>query len=187
MRVNRDIRSAKVRLIAEDGEQLGVFTLHDALSKAEEMGLDLVEIAPKAEPPVCKVIDYGKLRYQQAKKEKIIRKSSAQTKLKEIKLKPNIDTNDLNTKISRARDFIEKGCKVKFSCMFRGREIVFIDNGREVLNKVCEALKDDAQIEAHPKMYGRTLSMMLAPFGKDRRAKDKEKDKEKKGAESEDK
>lgn len=184
MRVNKDIRSPKVRLITEDGDQLGIFTLPDALAKAQEMGLDLVEIAPKAEPPVCKVIDYGKFRYQQTKREKVIRKTGSQTKLKEIKVKPNIDTHDLNTKISKAKGFIEKGYKVKFNCMFRGREIVFVDNGREVLNKVCDALEDIAQVEADPKMYGRTLTMMLAPLGKDRKAKEKEK--ENKSAESED-
>lgn len=186
MRVNKDIRSPKVRLITEDGDQLGIFTLPDALAKANEMGLDLVEIAPKAEPPVCKVIDYGKFRYQQTKREKVIRKAGAQTKLKEIKVKPNIDTNDLNTKISKAKGFIEKGYKVKFNCMFRGREIVFVDNGREVLNKVCTALEAIAQVESAPKMYGRTLTMMLAPLGKDRKAKEKEKEKEIESAKSED-
>ncbi len=184
LRVNRDIRSPKVRLVSEEGEQLGIFTLPDALAKAEEMGMDLVEIAPTAIPPVCKVIDYGKFRYQQTKKEKNLRKTSSQTKLKEIKLKPNIDKNDLNTKIAHAKEFIEKGYKVKFTCMFRGREIVFVDHGREVLKKVSSALEDIGQVEAEPKLYGKTLSMMIAPLGKDR--KPKEKEKEKKSAEGED-
>lgn len=184
MKVNRDIRSPKVRLISEEGEQLGIFTLPDALAKAEELGMDLVEIAPNAAPPVCKVIDYGKFRYQQTKKEKSLKKSSTQTKLKEIKLKPNIDKNDLNTKITHAKEFVEKGYKVKFTCMFRGREIVFADHGREVLEKVAASLESIAQVEAKPKMYGKTLTMMLAPLGKDRRAKEKEK--EKKSAQGED-
>ena len=186
MKVNKDIRSPKVRLITEEGDQLGIFTLPDALAKANEMGLDLVEIAPKAIPPVCKVIDYGKFRYQQTKREKIIRKSGAQTKLKEIKVKPNIDKNDLNTKIAKAKGFLQKGCKVKFNCMFRGREIVFADNGREVLSKVCNALEEVAQVESAPKMYGKVLTMMLAPRGKDRKVREKEKEKEIKSAESED-
>ncbi len=184
MRVNRDIRSPKVRLVSEEGEQLGIFTLPDALAKAEELGMDLVEIAPKAVPPVCKVIDYGKFRYQQTKKEKNLKKTSSQTKLKEIKLKPNIDKNDLNTKITHAKEFIEKGYKVKFTCMFRGREIVFVDHGREVLDKVQKALETIAQVEAQPKLYGKTLSMLIAPLGKDRRPKEKEK--EKKSAQGED-
>ena len=132
MRVNREIRALRVRLITEDGEQLGVFTLQDALMRAQTMGLDLVEIAPTAVPPVCKIIDYGKLKYQQTKREKMNRKAAHQTKIKEIKLKPNIDTHDLDVKIRHAREFIEKGCKVKFTCMFRGREIVFADNGRQI-------------------------------------------------------
>lgn len=182
MRVNRDIRAPKVRLIGEDGSQLGIFTLTDALAKAEGQGLDLVEIAPSAVPPVCKVIDYGKFRYQQTKREKNMRKSSTHTKLKEIKLKPNIDTNDLNTKIQKARGFLEKGHKVKFTCMFRGREIVFADNGKQILLKVIEELDGVAQVEAAPKMYGRVLSMMVAPVSKEKKAKEKEK----KSAESED-
>ncbi len=185
LRVNKDIRSANVRLITEDGEQLGIFAISDALKKATEMGLDLVEIAPTADPPVCKVIDYGKFRYQQTKRDKVIKKSGSQAKLKEIKLKPNIDKHDLNTKISKAKDFIEKGYKVKFNCMFRGREIVFADNGREVLKKVIEALLEVAQVESEPRMYGKVLTMMIAPLGKDRKAKDK--DKENKSVQSENK
>lgn len=180
LRVNRAIRALRVRVITEDGEQLGVFTVPDAIAKAEEMGLDLVEIAPKAEPPVCKIIDYGKFRYQQTKKDKTNRKASQQTKLKEIKLKPNIDTHDLETKIKHTREFLDKGCKIKFTCMFRGREIVFVDNGIAILNKVIEELKDVAVVEAPPKMLGRSLTMMIAPSGKDQK-----KQKEKKSAEGE--
>jgi translation initiation factor IF-3 len=162
-----------VRLITEDGEQLGVFTLQDALAKAQEKGLDLVEIAPTATPPVCKIIDYGKLRYQQTKREKLNRKASHQTKVKEIKLKPNIDKHDLDTKIKHAREFVEKGCKVKFTCMFRGREIVFADNGKQVLTTIIEALEDVAQPESPPKMFGKSLMMLLVPSTKEKKIKEK--------------
>ena len=173
MRVNREIRALRVRLITEDGEQLGVFTLQDALMRAQTMGLDLVEIAPTAVPPVCKIIDYGKLKYQQTKREKMNRKAAHQTKIKEIKLKPNIDTHDLDVKIRHAREFIEKGCKVKFTCMFRGREIVFADNGRQVLATIAKALEDVASAEAPPKLFGRSLLMMLVPGAKEKKLKEK--------------
>ena len=166
LRVNRDIRSPKVRLVTEDGEQFGVVSLQDALTKAQEMGLDLVEIAPKADPPVCKIIDYGKFRYQITKREKISRKASHQTKQKEVKFKPNIDTHDLEVKMNRAKDFIEKGFKVKFTCMFRGREIVFVDNAKKIFEKICEELKEVGVAEAPAKMFGRTLTMMIAPSKK---------------------
>ncbi len=162
-----------MRVITEDGEQLGVFTLQDALAKAQEKGLDLVEIAPTATPPVCKIIDYGKLRYQQTKREKLNRKASHQTKIKEIKLKPNIDKHDLDTKIKHAREFIEKGCKVKFTCMFRGREIVFADNGKQVLTTIIEALEEVAQPESPPKMFGKSLMMLLVPSTKEKKIKEK--------------
>ena len=173
MKVNREIRALRVRVITEDGEQLGVFTLQDALAKSHEMGLDLVEIAPTATPPVCKIIDYGKLRYQQTKREKLNRKATHQTKIKEIKLKPNIDKHDLDVKIRHAREFIEKGCKVKFTCMFRGREIVFADNGRQVLATIAKALEEVAAAESTPKMFGRSLLMMLVPSTKEKKIKEK--------------
>ncbi len=173
MKVNREIRALRVRVITEEGEQLGVFTLQDALAKAVERGLDLVEIAPTAVPPVCKIIDYGKLRYQQTKREKLNRKATHQTKIKEIKLKPNIDTHDLEVKVKHAREFIEKGCKVKFTCMFRGREIVFADNGRQVLASIIQALEDVAQPESMPKMFGKSLTMMLVPSTKEKKIKEK--------------
>lgn len=173
MKVNREIRALRVRVITEEGEQLGVFTLQDALAKAQERGLDLVEIAPAATPPVCKIIDYGKLRYQQTKREKLNRKATHQTKIKEIKVKPNIDKHDLDVKIKHAREFIEKGCKVKFTCMFRGREIVFADNGRQVLESIIKALEDVAVAESPAKMFGRSLMMMLVPSTKDKKIKEK--------------
>ncbi len=152
---------------------MGVFSLYDALGKAQEYGLDLVEIAPMASPPVCKLIDYGKFRYQQTKREKVNKKATHQAKLKEIKIKPNIDSHDLETKIRHAREFVDKGSKVKFTCVFRGREIMFVENGRVVLDKVIESLKDVSSVEAPVKLLGKALSMVIAPLSKDKKQKEK--------------
>lgn len=153
-------------MITEDGQQLGVMTFREALAKAEEMGLDLVEIAPTAKPPVAKIIDYGKLRYHQAKKEKESKKSQVVIKVKEIKLKPNIDTHDFQTKMKHARDFILKGNKVRISIVFRGREMLHIDLGQKVVRQFCDELADIALIEAPPKLMGKTMTTVLAPSGK---------------------
>lgn len=153
-------------MITEDGQQLGIMTFRDALAKAEEMGLDLVEIAPTAKPPVAKIIDYGKLRYHQAKKEKESKKAQVQIKVKEIKLKPNIDTHDFQTKVKHAREFIIKGNKVRISIMFRGREMLHIDLGQKIVQQFCDDLADISIIEAEPKLLGRTMSTVLAPSGK---------------------
>ncbi|PIS01129.1 MAG: translation initiation factor IF-3 [Chlamydiae bacterium CG10_big_fil_rev_8_21_14_0_10_35_9] len=166
MRVNRQIRTDKVRVISEDGSQLGILTVPEAIRKAEEAGLDLVEIAPKAKPPVCKIIDYGKYRYLLTKKEKESKKSQHQIKVKEVKLKPNIDVHDLNTKLKRARDFLEKGNKVKITCMFRGREMLHMNIGYEVVKKFCEDLSDVGSVEAPTKQMGRTITTVLAPQSK---------------------
>ncbi|MGD2169235.1 MAG: translation initiation factor IF-3 [Chlamydiota bacterium] len=166
LRVNRQIRTDKVRVISEDGSQLGILTVPEAMRKAEEAGLDLVEIAPKAKPPVCKIIDYGKYRYLLTKKEKESKKSQHQIRVKEVKLKPNIDVHDLNTKLKRARDFLEKGNKVKITCMFRGREMLHMNIGYEVVKKFCEDLSDVGSVEAPTKQMGRTITTVLAPQSK---------------------
>lgn len=166
MRINRQIRAAKVRVIGNDGSQLGLMTVPEALRRAEDANLDLVEIAPNAEPPVCKLIDYGKYLYHQSKKEKESKKSQHQVKVKEVKLKPNIDDNDLNTKIKRAKDFIQKGNKVKVTCSFRGREMLHKDLGYDLVNRFCEELKEMAIIESQIKLIGRNISTVLAPIGK---------------------
>jgi translation initiation factor IF-3 len=166
LRINREIRADKLRVITEGGEQLGILTLRDALAKAEEMGLDLVEIAPTAKPPVAKIIDYGKFRYHQAKKEKEGKKAQVQIKVKEIKLKPNIDTHDLETKMKRARDFLLKGNKVRLTIVFRGREMLHIDLGERVVQQFCQDLADVSTVEAPPKLLGRAMSTVLAPSGK---------------------
>jgi translation initiation factor IF-3 len=136
------------------------------LLKAEEMGLDLVEIAPTAKPPVAKIIDYGKLRYHQAKKEKESKKAQVVIKVKEIKLKPNIDIHDFQTKAKHAREFLLKGNKVRLSIMFRGREMLHIDLGEKVVKQFCEEVADIAVVEAPPKMLGRTMTTLLTPSGK---------------------
>ena len=163
MRINREIRAPKVRVIGPEGDQIGVMTVPQALQAAEEAGLDLVEVSPNAEPPVCKIVDYGKYRYQQTKKEKENKKSQHQVKVKEIKLKPNIDTHDLETKLRHARDFILKGDKVRLTCTFRGRELMYTDKGQEVINYLCDQLADIATPESPAKLLGKILSTVLAP------------------------
>ncbi|MBM3191702.1 MAG: translation initiation factor IF-3 [Chlamydiae bacterium] len=166
MKINRQIRAPKVRVIDSDGEQLGVLNLSEALAAAEEVGLDLVEVSPTAVPPVCKIVDYGKLRYQQTKKEKESKKSQHQAKLKEIKLKPNIDEHDLRVKLKKAREFIDDGDKVRVTCVFRGREILHVEYGQNIVNRFCEDLSDVASAEAPAKLFGKSLSLVLAPAGK---------------------
>jgi translation initiation factor IF-3 len=155
-----------VRVIDKDGGQLGVLTLIDALNRAEASGLDLVEISPSADPPVCKIIDYGKYRYQQTKKEKESKKSQHQVKVKEIKVKPNTDEHDLMTKLRHAREFIAKGNKVRITCVFRGREMMHTEFGEKVVKRMCQELSDIATAESPAKMFGRNLSVVLVPGGK---------------------
>jgi translation initiation factor IF-3 len=163
LKINREIRAQKLRVISEDGDQLGVLTLAEALARAEQVGLDLVEIAPTAEPPVCKIIDYGKYRYQLTKKEREQKKSQHQVKVKEIKVKPNTDDHDLMVKLKHARDFVAKGNKVRLTCMFRGREMMHPEFGKRAIQKMCEGLADIATPESPAKMLGRSLSVILAP------------------------
>lgn len=158
-------------MISEDGKQMGIFLTSEAVKKAEEMGLDLVEISPKADPPVCKIIDYGKFCYQQTKREKDQKRGSTQGKVKEVKFKPNIDSHDLEVKIKKAKGFLEKGHKVKFTCMFRGREIVFVENGKKVMDKIVEALQDVATPDTGSKMMGRMLTMLVNPGVKEKKIK----------------
>lgn len=166
MRINREIRAPRIRVIDQDGNQLGVLTLIDALTRAEAAQLDLVEISPSADPPVCKIIDYGKYRYQQTKKEKENKKSQHQVKVKEIKVKPNTDEHDVQTKLRHAREFIGKGNKVRITCVFRGREMMHTEFGEKVIKRMCQDLADIATAESPAKMLGRNLSVVLAPGGK---------------------
>jgi translation initiation factor IF-3 len=155
-----------VRLIDEDGTQIGVVSIREALTMAEERGLDLVEVAPNAVPPVCRVMDYGKFRYEQTKKEREARKHQKQIELKEVRLKPKTDDHDLGVKSRQARKFLLSGDKVKFTVKFRGREIFHPDIGIAMLEQMSEELRDIAVVEQKPLMEGRALSLMLAPNAK---------------------
>ena len=160
--INEQIRDKEVRLIGSDGEQLGIMSARDAQKIADEAGLDLVKIAPNAKPPVCKVIDYGKYRYEQARKEKDAKKKQKTVELKEIRLSPNIDTNDLNTKMNAARKFLNKGDKVKITLRFRGREMAHMNQSKHILDDIAESLAEEAVVEKAPKIEGRSISMVLA-------------------------
>jgi translation initiation factor IF-3 len=160
--INEQIRDKEIRLIGADGEQLGIVSTKEALKIAEEAGLDLVKIAPTAKPPVCKVIDYGKYRYELARKEKEAKKKQKTVELKEIRLSPNIDTNDLNTKINAAKKFIEKGNKVKVTLRFRGREMAHMNTSKHILDDFAAELTDVAIVEKAPKVEGRSIGMVLA-------------------------
>ena len=171
MKVNREIRTPKVRLINATGEQVGVVALHEAMAMAEEAGLDLVEIVPTSVPPVCKIMNFGKFRYDQTKREKEGKKSQHQVKVKEIKLKPNIDHHDFEVKMRRAREFIAKGNKVKITLTYRGREMMHQELGVKLMQESCDLLEDIATTETPPKMFGRILSVVLAPGGKKKKEK----------------
>jgi translation initiation factor IF-3 len=159
--INEQIRDKEVRLIGEAGQQIGVVSIKEAMQMAEEAGLDLVKIAPTANPPVCKIVDYGKYKYEQLRKEKEARKKQHQVEIKEIRLSPNIDTNDLNTKVGSARKFLSKGDKVKVTLRFRGREMAHMNTTKHVLDDFAEALADIAVVDKAPKVEGRSMSMFL--------------------------
>ena len=160
--INEQIRDREVRLIGPDGEQIGVVSSREAQKIADEAGLDLVKIAPNAKPPVCKVIDYGKYRYELARKEKDAKKKQKTVELKEIRLSPNIDTNDLNTKMNAAKKFLAKGNKVKITLRFRGREMAHMNSSKHILDDFAESLADVAVVEKAPKVEGRSIGMVLA-------------------------
>ena len=160
--INEQIRDREVRLIGEHGEQLGIMSARDAYKLAQEAELDLVKVAPTAKPPVCKVVDYGKYRYEQARREKEAKKKQKTIEVKEVRLSPNIDTNDLNTKQNNARKFLEKGNRVKISLRFRGREMAHMSASKHILDEFAEGLSDIAVVEKPAKLEGRSLSMILA-------------------------
>ena len=161
--VNDGIRAREVRLISSNGDQLGAKSKREALQIAEQENLDLVLVAPKAKPPVAKVMDYGKYRFELQKKQREARKKQKTVNVKEVRLSPTIDTNDFNTKMKNARKFLAKGDKVKVSIRFRGRAITHKDIGREVLSRFAEETKDVASVESKAKMDGRSMFLMLAP------------------------
>ena len=160
--IKEQIRDREIRLIGEDGEQLGIMSAREAMKIAQEAELDLVKIAPAAKPPVCKIIDYGKYKYEQARKEKEAKKKQKTVEVKEVRLSPNIDTNDLNTKINNAKKFISKGNKVKVTLRFRGREMAHVQQSKHILDDFAETLADVAVVEKPAKMEGRAMSMVLA-------------------------
>ncbi len=159
--INGQIRDKEIRLIGENGEQLGIMSARDAMKMAEDAGLDLVKIAPTAKPPVCKIVDYGKYKYEQIRKEKEAKKKQKVIEIKEIRLSPNIDTNDLNTKINAARKFLTKGDKVKITLRFRGREMAHMNSSRHILDDFAQSLSDISVVEKAPKVEGRSMTMFL--------------------------
>ena len=160
--INEQIRDKEVRLIGENGDQLGIMSAREALKLAQEADLDLVKIAPTAKPPVCNIIDYGKYKYELVRKEKEAKKKQKTVEVKEIRLSPNIETNDLNTKINATRKFIAKGNKVKITLRFRGREMAHMQSSKHILDEFAEALSDVAVVEKAPKLEGRSISLVLA-------------------------
>ncbi len=160
--INEQIKDKEVRLIGQSGEQLGIMPIKEALRLAREADLDLVKIAPMAKPPVCKIIDYGKYRYELVRKEKEAKKKQKTVEVKEIRLSPNIESNDLNTKINAAKKFISKGNKVKVTLRFRGREMAHMQSSKHILDDFAGELSDIAMVEKAPKLEGRSMSIVLA-------------------------
>lgn len=169
LRVNESIRAREIRLIDDQGEQLGVMHPKDALNIAVERGLDLVEVAPAAKPPVCRIMDFGKFKYEQSKKEREAKKNQKIITIKEVKLRPNIENHDFYTKVRNAAKFLEEGNKVKVTIMFRGREITHTESGTQLCERVAQEVAEIAKVEKEPKVEGRNMTMMLVPI------KDKEK------------
>ncbi|WP_177567114.1 translation initiation factor IF-3 [Phascolarctobacterium sp.] len=163
LRINDEIRAREVRLTADDGEQLGIMSSRDALALAQEKQLDLVEIAPNAKPPVCRIMDYGKYRYEQQKRDKEARKKQKTFDIKEVKLRPGIEDHDYTVKFKNAVRFLEDGDKVKVTIMFRGRELSHPELGEVLLKRMAEELKDTVVIERAPKLEGRNMIMIVAP------------------------
>lgn len=159
--INEQIKDKEVRLIGQDGEQLGIMPVREAMKLALDAELDLVKIAPGAKPPVCKIIDYGKYRYELVRKEKEAKKKQKTVEIKEIRLSPNIESNDLNTKINAAKKFISKGNKVKITLRFRGREMAHIQNSKHILDDFAQELAEIATVEKAPKLEGRSMSIVL--------------------------
>lgn len=162
--INDEIRDREVRLINSDGEQLGIVPIQQAQETAIQQGMDLVKIAPQAKPPVCKIMDYGKFRFEQAKREKEARKNQRVVEIKEIRLTPNIDVGDLNTKVKNACRFLKDGDKVKVSVRFRGREVTHASLGQDLLHRFAELCAECSTVEKQPKLEGRQMLMFLAPI-----------------------
>ena len=163
-RINQQIRISPVRVIDPEGEQVGIVPIERALELAEELGLDLVEVAPMARPPVCRIMDYGKFKYEEQRKAREARKKQHQIQIKEVKMRPGIEDHDFDFKTRHARRFLEEGNKVKVTMMFRGRQMAHPEIGREVLDKVLKELSDISKVEMHPTMEARAMTMVLSPL-----------------------
>ena len=162
-RINHRIRVPEIRLVGADAEQLGIVPVETAMRLAEENGVDLVEVAPQARPPVCRLMDYGKFKYKQKKQKQEAKRSSTHVEVKEVKLRPKTEKHDFDTKMNRAIRFLGTGNRVKVTIMFRGRELAYTERQRHRLLEIAESLNEIAQLDVPPKMEGRTMSMMLNP------------------------
>ncbi len=160
--INEQIRDKEVRVVSESGEQLGIMSAKEAMKMAEEAGADLIKIAPTAKPPVCKIMDFGKYRYELSRREKEAKKKQRVIEVKEVRLSPNIDTNDLNTKVNMARKFLSKGDKVKVTLRFKGRELAHVNTSKAILDEFVELLSDIAVVDKPAKLEGRSMVMFLA-------------------------
>ena len=163
MRINENIRISPVRLIDDENNQVGVVETQKGLDLAREKGLDLVEVSPNAEPPVCRIMDFGKWLYNQKRKNKQSNKKQHTVVLKEIRLRPKIDKHDLDIKVNHAKKFISKGNKVQFTMLFRGREMMFVDQGYQIMDDILESMEDCAKLEREAKMMGRRMTMVVNP------------------------
>lgn len=163
LRINQGIRVPQVRVIDFEGKQLGILPIAEALAEAGKVGMDLVEVAPNSNPPVCRIMDYGKFRYQQSKKLQVARKSAATVQIKEMRLRPKIDGHDREIKIRKVKEFLEEGDKVKISMLFRGREIAYTSIGYKIMESIREELESIATVEQHPRIEGRSMVMVVSP------------------------
>ncbi len=166
LRVNERIRVREVRLIDDEGNQLGIVPTPEAMNMAKERGIDLVEVAPQANPPVCKLLDYGKYKFEQEKKNRESKKKQKQLRMKEIRMQPKIESHDMQFKTKHIREFLDEGNKVKVTVRFRGREMAHTELGRDVLNRILELLGEEYQVERKPAMEGRFMSMIVGPSAK---------------------
>lgn len=161
--MNREIKVSSVRVIDSEGKQLGILSIQDALREATEAGLDLVEVAPGSAPPVCRIMDYGKFRYQQSKKMQVAKKHQATVQMKEIRLRPKTEEHDLQVKLRHIKRFLEENNKVKVTMMFRGREITYTELGRKIMEGIAGELQEVGVLDQHPKLEGRNMVMIVAP------------------------
>ncbi|MCH7690933.1 MAG: translation initiation factor IF-3 [candidate division Zixibacteria bacterium] len=163
MRVNETIRISPIRLIGLEGEQVGIIPTNEAIQRARDAGLDLVEVAPTSRPPVCRILDYGKYKYEQSKKERISKKKQHSFQMKEMRYRPKIDEHDYQFKTKHVKEFLSSGSKVRAFVMFRGREMAYTEMGRKLLQRLVEDISEIADVESAPKMEGRTMSMVVSP------------------------